>query len=55
MDLKERCADGEPINIPKYISQINLSKLANLVGRSLSKANEKIAGNVKERLLNLYK
>ncbi|KAI8886921.1 hypothetical protein K501DRAFT_269303 [Backusella circina FSU 941] len=44
----------QEINVSFFITEVTLSKLASLVGSLLSKANEKIANNVKERFLGLY-
>lgn len=46
--------DNKPMKISEFVLQVNLSKVANLVGNHLYKANQKIAKNVKVRLLDLY-
>lgn len=38
----------------RFITKVNLSKVAGHVGNHLNKANQKISNNVKERLLKLY-
>ncbi|GAA5810979.1 hypothetical protein MFLAVUS_004408 [Mucor flavus] len=46
--------DDKPMKISKFILEVNLSKVANLVGNHLYKANQKVASNIKARLLDLY-
>lgn len=46
--------DDKPMKISKFILEANLSKVASLVGNHLYKANQKVASNIKERLLGLY-
>ncbi|KAI8060404.1 uncharacterized protein B0P05DRAFT_590821 [Gilbertella persicaria] len=46
--------DDKPMKISKFILGTNFSKVANLVGSHLYKANQKVASNIKVRLLDLY-